>query len=369
MSNHRRKELDLRKLTSKYDVHFPDDSVLNEFCVKFEGPSETPYHGGIWKVLVSLPNEYPYKSPSIGFMNRIFHPNVDEMSGSVCLDVINQTWSPMFDLVNIFDAFLPQLLRYPNPSDPLNGEAASILLRNEESFRSRARDCVRKYASKDFSFDEEMDVDDVVTDSSAKSPDISSVMSSGATDVANGEPVSGIPAMLSPFTNQSSFMPLTTTPRTSTVTNAISINMNNTDKLLSSGISNGFSGFESLSPLRPPSNPSCSQMSSISTLSSSLMTYYSASSASPSPTSFDFYSNGNCSMNSPVFPNIWLSPIHSHKMVIDNDNFLMKSDSECTSCGHYNSTFTHHTRFEDYIKDGMDVIDDGASDISDMSDL
>ncbi|KAJ1729869.1 ubiquitin-conjugating enzyme E2 H, partial [Coemansia biformis] len=78
----------------------------------------------------------------------IFHPNIDELSGSVCLDVINQTWSPMFDLLNIFESFMPQLLRYPNPTDPLNGEAASLLMRDAAAYEGKVKEYVLRYASK-----------------------------------------------------------------------------------------------------------------------------------------------------------------------------------------------------------------------------
>ncbi|GER45232.1 ubiquitin-conjugating enzyme h [Striga asiatica] len=68
------------------------------------------------------------------------------MSGSVCLDVINQTWSPMFDLVNVFEVFLPQLLLYPNPSDPLNGEAAALMMRDRTAYEQRVKEYCQKYA-------------------------------------------------------------------------------------------------------------------------------------------------------------------------------------------------------------------------------
>lgn len=53
----------------------------------------------------------------------------------------------MFDLVNIFDIFLPQLLAYPNPKDPLNIDAANLMNLNLEEYNKMVRFYVQKHAT------------------------------------------------------------------------------------------------------------------------------------------------------------------------------------------------------------------------------
>jgi len=75
---HKRKERDLTKLLmSDYQVTQNKENSY-DFVVQFDGPKGSFYEGGKWEVHVLLPDAYPYRSPSIGFNNKIYHPNVDE---------------------------------------------------------------------------------------------------------------------------------------------------------------------------------------------------------------------------------------------------------------------------------------------------
>ena len=75
----KRKDRDIMKLLmSDYKVSVSKNNT-HDFGVEFNGPKSTPYEGGRWNVHVILPEAYPYKSPSIGFTNKIYHPNVDEV--------------------------------------------------------------------------------------------------------------------------------------------------------------------------------------------------------------------------------------------------------------------------------------------------
>lgn len=145
-SSRKRMDKDVMELMmSNHVVELIDDSI-QQFHVIFKGPSDTPYAGGQWRIRVELPDQYPLKSPSIGFVNKIYHPNIDESSGLVCLDVINQTWSPMFGLFNIFENFLPHLLRYSNPSDPLNTEASNLMTKDLNKYTEVVKEYVKRYA-------------------------------------------------------------------------------------------------------------------------------------------------------------------------------------------------------------------------------
>ena len=142
---HRRKILDINELIKKKKIDIIDNNI-SKFNYTIKGPKDTLYENYEWEILIELPDKYPFKSPSVGFVNKIYHPNVDFKSGSICLDAINEQWTPAYNLLTIIDILLPQLLTYPNPDDPLNHEAADLLINDKDKYNLTVKSCNKNYA-------------------------------------------------------------------------------------------------------------------------------------------------------------------------------------------------------------------------------
>ncbi|XP_037951651.1 uncharacterized protein LOC119682312 [Teleopsis dalmanni] len=124
-------------------------NIINahELEVKIKGPIESLYENGVWVVRVLIPKRYPYRPPAVIFKSRILHPNINEQSGAICMNVLHEAWTPVFNLNIIFESFIPELLRNPNVNDPLNISAASLYKKNKELYDARVRQYVIRYAT------------------------------------------------------------------------------------------------------------------------------------------------------------------------------------------------------------------------------
>jgi ubiquitin-conjugating enzyme E2 H len=123
-----------------------DELSIDCFRVVLNGPKDTPYENGSWNIRFTVANTYPFKSPSVGFVEHILHPNVDWASGSICLDALNSKWSPVFTLKHIMETLIPYLMAYPNPDDPLNREAAQLFNENHVQYNARVVENVKRFA-------------------------------------------------------------------------------------------------------------------------------------------------------------------------------------------------------------------------------
>ena len=122
-----------------------DDENLLEWDATILGPTGTPYFGGIFKLLINIPSNYPIIPPVITFKTRLFHPNISE-TGEICLDILKYHWSPVFTISKILISIV-SLFSDPNPHDPLNSDAAHLLLSDKEKYNEVVVAYVRKYAN------------------------------------------------------------------------------------------------------------------------------------------------------------------------------------------------------------------------------
>jgi ubiquitin-conjugating enzyme E2 D/E len=84
------KELqDLRKDPPANCSAGPEGTDLFKWEGVIMGPSDSPYTGGVFKLHIQFPTEYPFKPPHVQFTTKIYHPNINS-NGSICLDILKE---------------------------------------------------------------------------------------------------------------------------------------------------------------------------------------------------------------------------------------------------------------------------------------
>lgn len=108
-------------------------------------PEDTPWEGGTFRLTVEFSEEFPNKAPQVKFLTRMFHPNSEFYlvynDGTICLDILQNQWSPIYDVQAILTS-IQSLLCDPNPNSPANSEAARIYNENTREYNRRVREVV-----------------------------------------------------------------------------------------------------------------------------------------------------------------------------------------------------------------------------------
>ncbi|KAI9921427.1 hypothetical protein PsorP6_000848 [Peronosclerospora sorghi] len=111
---------------------------LREIHAELQGPDDTPYEGGYFTVKLTLTESFPDHPPRGVFLTKIFHPNVSQPAGAICVNTLKKDWHPTLGLAHVLQV-VRCLLIVPFPESSLNDEAGKLFLDSYDEYARRAR--------------------------------------------------------------------------------------------------------------------------------------------------------------------------------------------------------------------------------------
>ncbi|KAI9159238.1 SUMO conjugating enzyme Hus5 [Blastocladiella emersonii ATCC 22665] len=113
------------------------------------GKTGTIWEGGLFKVNIEFPEDYPSKPPKVKFTPPLFHPNVYP-SGTVCLSIINEDegWKPAISVKQVLLG-VQDLLNDPNPNSPAQSDAYTLFVKNRAAYEKKIRQIAKENAPSD----------------------------------------------------------------------------------------------------------------------------------------------------------------------------------------------------------------------------
>merc|ERR1711916_281880 len=135
------KDIQELELGSNMTIDFPNgaDDMLN-FVITMR-PDEGLYSGGTFQFTFEIPSGYPHTVPKVHCDTKVYHPNID-LEGNICLNILREDWVPILN-INAVVYGLQFLFLEPNPDDPLNKDAATVMIENYDLFCSNVAKALR----------------------------------------------------------------------------------------------------------------------------------------------------------------------------------------------------------------------------------
>jgi ubiquitin-conjugating enzyme E2 D/E len=120
------------------------DTNLYEWEGIILGPPDSPFQGGVFRLAIQFPADYPFKPPVVRFKTRIYHPNINA-TGLICLDILKGNWSPVLTIGKVLLS-ISSLLTDPNPDDPFVPDIAKQYKTDRAAYETEARRWTQEYA-------------------------------------------------------------------------------------------------------------------------------------------------------------------------------------------------------------------------------
>ena len=135
---------------SYFSCGLVNDNLFKWRCTII-GPPGTPFEGGMFPAEVDFPEDFPNNPPEMHFLCPMWHPNIDEKTGKVCISILHkpgkdpheyeqsqERWLPVHTIESIVVSVL-SMLTDPNCESPLNVPAARDYNNNRQEYNKKVR--------------------------------------------------------------------------------------------------------------------------------------------------------------------------------------------------------------------------------------
>lgn len=149
----------IRRITSEYkkslgeefySIAYEESNVF-DCVITLHGPPGTPYENGKFKLQFQFPKDYPWTPPTVQFLTKVYHPNVDYNTGEICLSLLDKdnkdetAWRPAHNISSVMVS-IQSFFMDPNVDDPMNPRIAAEFRSHRDKFEDMARKWTKKYA-------------------------------------------------------------------------------------------------------------------------------------------------------------------------------------------------------------------------------